>query len=157
MHLNKSYLTLYCIHIILYTFVYVCGVKSGHAISITVHSICSQFQCAADSVHTRVCVCAFVRVYLHRSIEQVEQVMETEGMYLTAVQLSKHAGSWVMESISHTHKHLHASAHKHANSYWVMKSIKLALLLAHTYSLKIKCSSRAPKCTSTSLNLESWC
>lgn len=102
-------------------------------------------------------VCAFVRVYLHRSIEQVEQVMETEGMYLTAVQLSKHAGSWVMESISHTHKHLHASAHKHANSYWVMKFIKLALLLAHTYSLKIKCSSRAPKCTSTSLNLESWC
>jgi len=28
--------------------------------------------------------------------------METEGMYLTAVRLSKHAGSWVMESISHT-------------------------------------------------------
>jgi len=33
-----------------------------------------------------------------------------------------------------------------------MESIKLVLLEAHTYSLKIKYSSRAPKCTATSLN-----
>lgn len=31
--------------------------------------------------------------------------METEGMYLRAVQLSKHADSWVMESISQTYTH----------------------------------------------------
>ncbi len=79
-------------------------VKSGHAISITVHSICA----ANFSVHSVFKIlCIRICVYLHRSIEQVEQVMETEGMYLRAVQLSKHADSWVMESISQTHTHTH--------------------------------------------------